>query len=347
MDMYLCAETIECNGTYDGRGGGVCKFTPKAKDTPCSPKKIDACLTTNVANKLVCDGTSSECPQDTNPDPVLHVKEATVIISPPTDPKKLYTRTAGGYVLHTTKSVSVKVAGVHASLQDAAQSPECKQYTLLWYLGRNPNRIIQSNVAHGETKSMVFSATSPTELLDGSDYVVCVRARNDVRDHVTTQLKCSSKIRIDRSPPSTGTIGFYADATCKQALSFLTFSPDTVHACWVNFKDEQSSVNTFAITLSEIRNKHATAVKTVTVSGNDHTAVISEVVLREGGQFRLSVVAADYVNGQASSQSKLVTVDRSPPQKGDVQFRVDGLVRLFFRMTWDGLRVFVCDKPDT
>ena len=321
INTFLCAESVSCNGKFDGKEGGGCTYIPKAKNTTCGPEP-DAC----VANKIVCDGKNSECPTDTSPDPILHVQAATVTILSPTTPKKLYTRKSGSYMLHTTKSVMFKIEGVHASLKDAAQSSKCKQYTLLWYLGRSPENIIQNNVAKGESKSMVLNVTSPSDLVEGSTYVICVQARNDVRKKVITQLKCSNKILIDRSPPSTGTIGFYADLTCTQPLSFLTVSPDTVHACWANFKDEQSSLKQYVVTVNIIENKKSVAVKTVVVAGNKRGVTISGLPLRDGGQYQLSIVAFNYVNGQSSSQSSPLDADHSPPLKGNVDFVVDGLV---------------------
>ena len=321
INTFLCAESLSCNGKFDGKAGGDCNYIAKAKNTACGPEP-DAC----VVNKNVCDGENSECPIGSSPDPILHVQAATVTILPPGTPKKLYTRQSGSYMLHTNKIVSFKVDGVHASLKDAAQSSECNQYTLLWYLGRSQKNIAQNNVAKGTTKLDSLTVTSPSDLLEGNNYVICVQARNDVRQKVITQLKCSKEILIDRSPPSTGTIGFYADLTCKQQLSFLTKSLDTVHACWENFKDEQSSVKEYVVTVNKIENKKSVAVKTVTVAGNKRSVAISGLPLRDGGQYQLSITAFNYVNGQSSSHSRLAIADNSPPQKGEVEFLVNGLV---------------------
>ena len=340
LGKLLCATKYTCTGerleSDDGEVRGGCTFTAAKKDTSCRPQR-DAC----AANNLVCDGNSGECPKDTYRDPELHVNSATVIMSAPADPKKLYTHPTGdkNYVLHTTKDVSVRVVGVHSKKMELLQPTVCERYTLLWYLGQtNDDSIIDNNVAHGESESMDFTVTSETaDLIEGADYFVCIKARNVVRKNIMSSLVCTEAIRIDRSPPRTGTIGFYADTSCKQALTFLTSSPDTVYACWANFTDEHSFVETFEVTVNEITSDGSTLVGTETVAGTESQVDISGLTLHEGSQYQLSIVAVNPVNEKASSQSQLVTVDRSPPQNGDVQFQLDGLVRLCFRMTCDVL----------
>ena len=326
INTYMCATSLSCTGKFDGKAGGVCAFVAKAKNTPCGNNDVCA------ASYSVCDGKTSECPSNTqqvnNSDPVLHMHAAKVTILAPKDPKKLYTHKSGSYILDTSRTIVSKVTGVHASAKNAAQPSKCSEYTLNWGLYKMKGKQVNGSVAgtSGQTKSMDLTATTTSDLSEGVEYAICVQAINDVRNNVKSAMKCSNNILIDRSPPSTGTIGFYADATCKQQLSFLTSSPNTVHACWTNFKDDQSGVKEYVVTVSEIENKKSTAVKTVTVEGTKHTVAISGLSLRDGRQYQLSIVAFNYVNGQSSSQSSPLDADHSPPLKGNVDFVVDGLV---------------------
>ena len=311
QNEFMCAEELRCTGN-----ASCDVVTLKPNGTRCDSRQ-DACVSIQM-----CDGNDGECPKGNNENPKFDVSAANVKISAPTDVDNIYEDKAGKkYVLRTTKQISVRVAGVSA--QKAPEQLEgCTDYNLLWYIIAG-----SSTVAESESETRSFIATSTTDLLDGSTYQVCVRAKSVARPYVVSDKQCSNAITIDRSPPDPGTIDFYADANCQQALSFLTDST-TVHACWNGFRDEQSHIKRFEVRLHKIEQDVSTVVKMVTVTGNDkRNEVISGLVLHEGSQYQLSIVAVNNVNAQSSAQSKRVVHVSDAPQGGGVEFALDGVVR--------------------
>ena len=349
IKTYLCAASLSCNGKFDGKGGGACNYVPKAKGAPCVDGEVDPC-----GKKTACDGKTSECPVDSPTNPELHAHQASITILPPEDPKKLYTCELGSYIrdtarkiyiLDTARSISFKVDGVHSAAPSAPDPSSCKQYTLhVMVLYKKGDGNLTD---HFKTKSMIASSEADSDLVQGGEYRVCAIAINDVRSKVKSEQFCSKGILIDRSPPSTGTIYFYADATCKQNVSTVT--SNVIRACWANFEDKEScvqgfQVERFEVTISKIENDMSPAtLETLNVSGTKHS-ISTGVNISDGSRIQLSIVAFNYVNRQSSSKSPVVLYDSSPPEKGTVDFVADGLVsflvqnkRQYIPLTYDAL----------
>ena len=203
--------------------------------------------------------------QKLGPAPTLKVQGATIAITAK-DSKTLH-KSKQDYMLDTATHVSFTIAGVTASVH-AAQPDACKAYTLLWSL----RTLAKKEVAKGETKADSVTAVTTNQLQDGGEYQVCVQARSDVRQQVLSATVCSGTITVDRSPPSTGRVGFYDSDKCGSELSYLV-SADSVHVCWSGFEDRQSGVKHFVVTLTE--QTTSKVVETITVHARPKNASLT------------------------------------------------------------------------